>query len=94
MKNFGSSTSELVLFPRRRWFRDLGSEKRTIITGIADQHHPSELVGKKMLSVTNLASKKIFGIKSKGMLLLAEDDKKRTYPIFADNSVPVGAKFY
>ena len=41
---------------------DLGDEKRTIVTGIADQHDPSELAGKKMVFVTNLKPKKVFGI--------------------------------
>jgi tRNA-binding protein len=73
---------------------DLGSESRTIVTGIADEHDPTELVGKKMLFVANLIPKKIFGIESRGMLLLAEDGKKRTYLVVVDDVVPVGAKFY
>jgi len=73
---------------------DLGNEKRTIVTGIADQHDPSELAGKKMVFVTNLKPKKVFGIESKGMLLLAEDQNKQTYLIMASDNIPLGSKFY
>jgi tRNA-binding protein len=72
---------------------DFGNEKRTIVTGVADQHTPSEFIGKKMIFVLNLKPKKVFGIESKGMLLLAEDEDKRTYLVSADN-VPVGSRFY
>ena len=73
---------------------DFGDEKRTIVTGIADQHEPSELAGKKMVFITNLKPKKVFGIESKGMLLLAEDHNKQTYLITADDNIPIGSKFY
>jgi tRNA-binding protein len=73
---------------------DLGDEKRTIVTGIADQHGPSELNGKKMVFVTNLKPKKVFGIESKGMLLLAEDQNKQTYLITTADNIPTGSKFY
>jgi len=73
---------------------DLGNEKRIIVTGIADQHDPSVMIGKKMIFVSNLKPKKVFGIESKGMLLLAEDANKQTYLVMAEDCVPVGSKFY
>ena len=54
---------------------DLGDEKRTIVSGIAQYYKPQELIGKKIVVFTNLKPRKIFGIESKGMVLAAKDDK-------------------
>ncbi|RMD46787.1 MAG: methionine--tRNA ligase subunit beta, partial [Aquificota bacterium] len=54
---------------------DLGDEKRTIVSGIAQFYTPEEIVGKKIIVFTNLKPRKIFGIESKGMVLAAKDDK-------------------
>ncbi len=51
---------------------DLGSEKRTIVSGIAQFFKPGEIIGKKVTVVANLAPKKIRGIESHGMILTAE----------------------
>ncbi len=72
---------------------DFGKEKRTIVTGVADQHTPSEFKGKKMVFVLNLKPKKVFGIESKGMLLLAEDENKKTYLVSVEDA-PIGSRFY
>lgn len=52
---------------------DLGSEKRTIVSGIALHHQPENIVGQKVVVVTNLAPRKMRGIESNGMILMAED---------------------
>lgn len=52
---------------------DLGTEKRTIVSGIALHYKPEELVGKQVIVVTNLAPRKMKGIESQGMILTAED---------------------
>ena len=52
---------------------DIGTEQRTIVSGIAEHFEPSSLVGKDVLVVKNLAPRKLKGIESKGMLLTAED---------------------
>jgi len=54
---------------------DLGSEQREIVAGIAEQYAPEEMVGKKIVVVTNLKPARIRGIESKGMLLAAKDGK-------------------
>lgn len=72
---------------------DFGKEKRIIVTGVADQHTPSEFKDKKMVFVLNLKPKKVFGIESKGMLLLAEDENKKTYLISVKDA-PIGSRFY
>ena len=52
---------------------DLGYEKRTVVSGIAQYFKPEEIIGKKVSLVANLAPKKIKGIESHGMILMAED---------------------
>ena len=51
-----------------------GDEVRTIVSGIAKHYTPEEMVGKKVVFVTNLAPRKICGIMSEGMILGAEDE--------------------
>jgi methionyl-tRNA synthetase len=54
---------------------DLGDEQRTVVSGIAQHFQPEELVGKQVLMLTNLAPRKIRGIVSQGMLLMAENQE-------------------
>ena len=51
----------------------LGSETRTILSGIAKFYTPEEMVGKKVTVVANLAPRKMMGEVSHGMILCAED---------------------
>lgn len=52
---------------------DLGVEKRTIVSGIALHFQAANIVGKQVVVVTNLAPRKMRGIESNGMILMAED---------------------
>ena len=52
---------------------DLGSETRTIVSGIALHFKPEEITGRQVTVVTNLAPRKMRGIESNGMILMAED---------------------
>lgn len=52
---------------------DIGLEKRTILSGIAQHFEPANLVGKQAVVVTNLAPRKMRGVESNGMLLMAEN---------------------
>ena len=52
---------------------DLGFEKRTIVSGIALHFKPEEIIGKQVVVVANLAPRKMRGIESQGMILMAED---------------------
>ena len=52
---------------------DLGFEKRTIVSGIAMHFDPNAIIGKQVIVVTNLAPRKMRGIESNGMILMAED---------------------
>ncbi len=52
---------------------DLGFEVRTIVSGIALHFNAADIVGKQVTVVTNLAPRKMRGIESNGMILMAED---------------------
>ncbi len=51
---------------------DLGFEKRTVVSGIAEHYSPEEIIGKKVTLLANLAPRKIRGVQSKGMILMAD----------------------
>jgi methionyl-tRNA synthetase len=50
-----------------------GIDERTIVSGIAEHYSPEEIIGKTVLVLLNLAPRKIRGIESQGMILMAED---------------------
>ncbi len=52
---------------------DLGFETRTVVSGIAQHHTPESIIGKQVVVVANLAPRKMRGIESNGMILMAED---------------------
>jgi methionyl-tRNA synthetase len=52
---------------------DLGNETRTIVSGIALHYTPESVMGQRVVVVTNLAPRKMRGIESNGMILMAED---------------------
>jgi methionyl-tRNA synthetase len=52
---------------------DTGLDQRTIVSGIAHQYSPEDLLGKQIMVLCNLAPRKLKGIESKGMILLAKD---------------------
>jgi methionyl-tRNA synthetase len=52
---------------------DTGIDKRTIVSGIAEFYKPEEIIGQKVSVLVNLSPKKLRGIESQGMILMAED---------------------
>ena len=70
---------------------DLGQEQRTIVSGIAESYSPEEIVGKKVSVLTNLEPRTIRGVKSQGMILMAEDGDGRLIFISPeDENTPSG----
>lgn len=70
---------------------------RTILSGIHAYYEPEDLVGKTLLTITNLPPRKMMGIPSCGMLISAiheEDGEERLNLIQLDASIPAGAKMY
>ena len=70
---------------------DLGFETRTIVSGIALHFKPEEIVGKQVTVVTNLAPRKMRGIESNGMILMAEDKSGKLHFINAADKVDEGS---
>jgi methionyl-tRNA synthetase len=72
---------------------DIGDEVRQVLAGIAPAYAPEELVGRKVVVVTNLAPRKMRGVESNGMLLAASagPDGKPVLCTFAED-IPAGAK--
>ncbi|MBS1729366.1 MAG: methionine--tRNA ligase [Bacteroidetes bacterium] len=71
---------------------DLGSETRTIVSGIALHFTPEEIIGKQVVVVANLAPRKMRGIESNGMILMAEDVHGKLFFVGPDSSLPPGSK--
>ena len=54
---------------------DTGIDSRTIVSGIAEHYDPENIVGQKVSILLNLAPRKIRGVESQGMILMAETEK-------------------
>lgn len=61
-----------------------GFDERVVMSAIAEKITPDELVGKKLPFVLNLPVKKIRGIESRGMIIMAEDSTRNYYPLTSD----------
>ena len=70
---------------------DLGFETRTIVSGIALHFEPAAIVGKQVTVVTNLAPRKMRGIESNGMILMAEDADGKLKFVNPDDAVQNGS---
>ncbi|UCH25787.1 MAG: methionine--tRNA ligase [Trueperaceae bacterium] len=70
----------------------LGPEQRTVVSGIKEHYQPLELVGKKIVLVTNLKPVKLRGITSQGMILAAEDEQGSLSIATLDRDVADGSE--
>jgi methionyl-tRNA synthetase len=70
---------------------DLGYEKRQVVSGIAQYYKPEELVGRKVICITNLKPVKLRGELSQGMILAGSKDGQLSLAT-VDQSLPNGAK--
>ncbi len=70
---------------------DLGFEKRTIVSGIAQHFSPEELINKQVIVVANLAPRKMRGIESQGMILTAEEPNGKLILVNPDNLAQNGS---
>ncbi len=71
---------------------DDGTSKRQVVSGIAKWYTPEDLVGKKIMLVSNLKPAKLRGVESCGMILSADCSEDDVKVIFLDDSIPNGAK--
>lgn len=70
---------------------DLGFEKRTVVSGIAQYFSPEDIVGKKIVLVANLVPRKIRGVESKGMILMAENNNGELVFVAPDDGAQNGS---
>lgn len=70
----------------------IGSQVRQIVSGIKSDYTPEEMVGKKVMVVTNLKPAKLAGIMSEGMILCAEDADGHLALMTPDRDMPAGAE--
>ena len=70
----------------------IGSEVRQIVSGIKAHYSPEDMVGKKVVVVTNLKPAKLAGIESQGMILCAEDAEGNLALVTAEKDMPHGAE--
>ncbi len=64
---------------------DTGLDQRTVVSGIAEQYRPEEIIGKKVVVLMNLEARKLRGVESKGMILMAEDSNGKLGFVSAGN---------
>ncbi|MBO4444321.1 MAG: methionine--tRNA ligase [Bacteroidaceae bacterium] len=69
-----------------------GLDNRTILSGIAEHYQPEQLVGKQVLFIANLASRKIRGIESQGMILSALDASGKLSVCTVEQEVKPGSE--
>ena len=70
---------------------DVGVDRRTVVSGIAEHYHPEDIVGQKVCVLLNLEPRKIRGTLSQGMILMAEDDEGKLSFLAPDAAIPSGA---
>ncbi len=70
----------------------IGSQVRQIISGIKAHYSPEEMVGKKVMVVTNLKPAKLAGLMSEGMILCAEDADGNLSLMTPEKDMPAGAE--
>ena len=69
----------------------IGNEVRQILSGIKSAYSPEQMVGKKVMVVTNLKPAKLAGMMSEGMILCAEDGDGKLSLMVPDKDMPSGA---
>ena len=70
----------------------IGSQVRQIVSGIKAHYTPEQMVGKKVMVVTNLKPAKLAGILSEGMILCAEDGEGKLSLMVPEREMPAGAE--
>ena len=70
----------------------IGSQVRQIVSGIKAHYSPEEMVGKKVMVVTNLKPAKLAGVLSEGMILCAEDAEGNLSLMVPEKEMPAGAE--
>ena len=69
----------------------IGNEIRQILSGIKGSYAPEEMVGKKVMVITNLKSAKLAGMESQGMILCAEGPDGELALMVPEKDLPAGS---
>ena len=69
---------------------DLGFEVRTIVSGIAEHFEPEDIIGQHVVIVANLAPRKLRGVESQGMILMAESEAGKLSFVAPNDSSCIG----
>ena len=70
----------------------IGNQVRQIVSGIRKHYSPEEMIGKKVMVVTNLKPATLAGVKSEGMILCAEDADGNLSLMVPEKKMPAGAE--
>jgi methionyl-tRNA synthetase len=70
---------------------DTGIDKRTVMSGIAEHFTPDQVIGKQVTILVNLAPRKIMGVESQGMILMAEDKEGKLRLLQPNEEVSAGS---
>ena len=71
---------------------DTGIDQRTVVSGIAEFHDPEKIIGKQVSILVNLEPRKIRGIESQGMILMAEDSDGTLQFVEPSSSIKNGSE--
>ena len=73
---------------------DLGTETRTLVAGLKPHYTKEELEGKKCIVFCNLEPRIMKGIKSEGMILAVDDEKRNVFLIQSETEIELGTKVH
>ncbi len=71
---------------------DTGIDQRTVVSGIAEFYDPAKIIGQQVSVLVNLAPKKLKGIESNGMILMAENSEGKLCFVSPSESFPAGSE--
>jgi methionyl-tRNA synthetase len=71
---------------------DVAGTSRTVLSGIAMHHKPEDIIGKQVCYLANLAPRKMRGITSEGMILMAEDAEGNLVFVSPEKTINSGAE--
>ena len=71
---------------------DTGMDVRTVVSGISEYFEPEDVIGKQVCLLANLEPREIKGIKSQGMILLAEDATGKLIFVTPDSAIANGSE--
>lgn len=72
----------------------VGDETRTVVSGIAGQYSPEDLIGKKLVFIANLKPARLCGIESQGMIVCAENEQGKIAYLTPEQDIEDGSEIF